>query len=344
MEMTMHPTSNIQVGEETFSLYLQARSEWNRRTPSAIRKAIRYLEKAITLEGTFALACAALADCYTILMEYGVLSSREGLTQARLAAGRALHKGPAMAEALTSAALVRQMDLDWPAAEAAFKAAVDAHPGYATARQRYGLFLAWMKRFDESKREMDAAGTLDPHSPAVAASRAWLEYYRGDFPSAVRTAGRAVDLYPGFSSAEVVLGLSLIQVERASEAAAVLGNALSREEENVSVLSLLSYARAREGALKEAETLLDRLRDWAGTRYVSPYYLAVPMEGLGLKADTMRALEAAERERSPQLAYLASEPIFDPLRTQPEFQALLNRLRLPFRPPVQLVGAQEVVA
>ena len=329
-EALMDANSKLQAGEDAYSLYLRARSEWNRRTPSSLRIAIRYLEKAVSLNGTFPLACAALADCYTILMEYGVLSPKEGLTQARLAAGRALHRAPDLAEALTSAALVRQMDLDWPSAEEEFTAAIRGHPGYAIARQRYGLFLAWMGRWEESLREIEAARTLDPHSPAIATSSAWIAYYRGDFTEAVPAARKAVARYPGFSSAEVVLALSLVQSGRASEASAVLGDAFSREEENVSLLSLLSFARAREGRTADAEALLDRLRDWTKTRYVSPYYLAVSLLGLGREADTMRALEGAEKERSPQLVYLATEPIFSPWRSRPEFQALLDRLRLPY--------------
>ncbi len=283
----MNSTTNPQVGEEAFSLYLQARSEWNQRTPAAIRKAIRYLEKAVTLNGKN------------------------------------------LAEALTSAAMVRQMDLDWVSAEAEFNAAIRAHPGYAVARQRFGLFLAWMGRGEESRKEIQAAGTLDPHSPAIAASMAWVEYYQGRFPEAIRTAERAVSRHPGFSSAEVVLALSLIQTGKPGEAAAVLGDAFSREEENVSLLSLLSFARAREGNTEDAGALLDRLQDWASTRYVSPYYLAVPLQGLEREAETMRALEAAEAERSPQVVYLATEPIFDSWRGRPEFHELLHRLKLP---------------
>jgi predicted Zn-dependent protease len=222
------------------------------------------------------------------------------------------------------------MDLDWPSAEAEFRAAIQRHPGYPIARQRYGLFLAWMGRWDESIREIEAARTLDPHSPAISASAAWIAYYRRDFPDAIRAAQKAVAQYPGFSSSEVVLALSLVQSGRPEEASAVLGDAFSREEENVSLLSLLSFARAREGRAADAEALLDKLRDWTKTRYVSPYYLAVPLLGLGREAETMRALEAAERERSPQLVYVATEPIFSPWRGRPEFQALLKRLRLPY--------------
>lgn len=340
----MESAANLAKGEDAFSLYLQARSEWNRRTPSSLRKAIRYLDRAISVSGTFPLACAALADCYSILMDYGVLSPREGLTQARLAAGRALHWGPNLAESLTSAALVRQMDLDWSTAEVEFNEAIKSHPGYPTARQRYGLFLGWMGRWEESRRELDAALTLDPHSPAIAASEAWIEYYQGHPREAIQASEKILDRYPGFSSAEAVLSLALVQSGRASEAAEVLEEARSGEEENVSLLSLLAYARGRNGDTKVAETYLGTLQDWAGTRYVSPYYLAVPLMGLGKESEVLEALEAAETERSPQVIYLATEPIFDPLRGRTAFRELLERLRLPLGPSEEPKVPEEVVA
>jgi serine/threonine-protein kinase len=332
-------------GDEAFSLYLEARSEWNRRTPSAIRKAIRYLEKAISLNGSFALACAALADCYSILLDYGILSPREGLMRARLAAGRALHKGPNLAEALTAAAMVRQMDLDWSAAEQEFQAAIRAHPGYAVARQRYGLFLAWMGRGEEARREIAAARTLDPHAPAISASAAWIDYYQGKIPEAIRSAEKTLGRHPGLSSAQAVLALALLRDGRGSEAAEILADTLSGEQENVSLLSLLAYASARDGDGEEASRLIEKLRDWAETRYVSPYYLAVAHLGSGDRGSAMAALEDAERERSPQLVYLAADPIFDSLLEEEEFRALLGRLRLPTRggQPAR-AGAREGVA
>ena len=340
----MESAKNGLTGGEAFHLYLQARREWNLRTPSSIRKALRYLDRAISLSGSFPLACAALADCYSILLDYGVLSPKEGLTQARLAAGRALHRGPNLAESLTSAALVRQMDLDWPTAEVEFKEAIQMHPGYALARQRYGLFLGWMGRWEESRRELDAAQALDPHSPAIAASPAWIDYYQRRSRDAIQTAQRVLDRHPGFSSARAVQSLALVQSGRTAEAADGLDHARSGEEENVSLLSLAAYARGRNGDVEVAEAHLETLRDWAETRYVSPYYVAVSLLGLGRETEALEALEGAEEERSPQLVYLATEPIFDPLRGKPEFQALLERLRLPEREWEGAGVAKEVLA
>jgi tetratricopeptide (TPR) repeat protein len=320
-------------GAAARSLYLQSRSLWNERTPASIREAIRLLERAIVLDGSFALASAALADCFSLLMDYGVLSPRECLTAARLAAGRALHQGPHLAESLTAAALVRQMDLDWEAAETEFLAAIQAHPGYAPARQRYALLLAWMGRHTEARWEIQRALALDPHTPAVSASLAWIDYYAGRFRAAIRTGEEALARHPGFSAARAALASALIQEERPGEAAAVLESALAREAENVSHLSLLSLARGKEGRPKDAEALLDQLRDSGAARYVSPYYLAVPLLGLGREDEALEALERAEAHRSPHLAYLGVEPVFAPLRERQGFRALLERVRVPARNP-----------
>lgn len=317
---------------DAISLYQEARSHWRKRTPSSIKLAIRCLEKAVLIDGTFALACAALADCYSILMDYGVLSPKEGLTAARLASGRALHQGPELAESLTAAALVRQMDLDWASAEAEFKAALQLHPDYASARQRYALFLAYMGRGSESRREIEAALELAPDNSAVAASAAWIEYYQGKNDQAVEAAETAVLHHPDFSSAEVVLALSLMEAGRPDDAGTVLEKAFSREKENVSLLSLLSYARAKEGKRAESEKLLAQLQEGRKDRYVSPYYLAVPYLGLGQEEEAFFALDLGKAERSPHLVYLPEEPIFQAIRSRPRFQTLLENVGLPYHP------------
>ncbi len=319
----MGPRLNTTENGEAFALYLDAKEHLENRTPIAIRLAIRSLERAVALEGSFPLACSALADCYSLLVDYGVVAPWEALTSARLAAGRALHFGPDLAEALTSSALVRQMDLDWPGAVAGFQAAIDKHPGYPAARQRFALLLACLGRDSESWLEIGRAMELSPESPAVAASAAWVPYYEASFEEAIVVARAAVSKFPGFSSAEVVLALSLIASGEPDEACLVLEGATRREPDNVSLHSLLAYARGRAGERISAETLLRSLSKRRATQYVCPYYLAIPHLGLGAKDGALSELEGAVKARSPQVLYLAKDPIFDPLRDNLRFQTIL---------------------
>ena len=273
-------------------------------------------ERAITLDGTYALACAALADCYSILLDYGVIPPRSGLTAARLAAGRALAHAPDLAESLASAALVRQMDLDWAGAQEEFQKAIKAHPEYTVARQRYALFLACMGRGDDAQQEMDAALLHDPSSPAVAATAAWVPYLLGQSRRAEALAREAVLRHPGFTSAKVVLALSLV----------------ASGQYDAGCLALLAYCRARNGEVVEAKRHLRHLETWGSERYVSPYYLAVPQVGLEKDEAALASLNMARAEGAPQLIYLARDPVFHRLRGNSRFTSLLKQLGLPLPP------------
>ena len=63
--------------------------------------------------------------------------------------------------------------------------------------------------------------------------------------------------------------------------------------------------------------------------YVSPAAIAVVHLGLGEHDAALDWTERAHAERRGWMAYLAVNPIFDPVRDMPRFQALLEAMRLP---------------
>ena len=72
------------VSSEAHDRYLQGRYFWNQRSREALTKARASFERAIALEPKYALAHSGLADCYTLLIDYGGASSPEALTKAML--------------------------------------------------------------------------------------------------------------------------------------------------------------------------------------------------------------------------------------------------------------------
>jgi hypothetical protein len=55
-------------------------------------------------------------------------------------------------------------------------------------------------------------------------------------------------------------------------------------------------------------------------------------QGALYAGDTARALDWLERacdDRDPNMPYISCEPLFDPLRSEPRFQALLRKMGLP---------------
>jgi hypothetical protein len=72
--------------------------------------------------------------------------------------------------------------------------------------------------------------------------------------------------------------------------------------------------------------LLSELQTQSKLRYVPPYFLATVYVGLGEKDQAFALLEKGYAERDPYLTYLKVEPALDPLRSDPRFQQLLQRV------------------
>jgi hypothetical protein len=74
--------------------------------------------------------------------------------------------------------------------------------------------------------------------------------------------------------------------------------------------------------------VLKEIHDRARSRYVSPVALTKLYVALGDGNAAFDWLEQAYRERRGWLTYLKIEPTLDPLRSDPRFQRLLERMRL----------------
>jgi hypothetical protein len=49
----------------------------------------------------------------------------------------------------------------------------------------------------------------------------------------------------------------------------------------------------------------------------------------GQRAQALQWLETALRQRDPGLVYLKTDPLLDPLRQEPRFQAVMRELKFP---------------
>jgi adenylate cyclase len=91
----------------------------------------------------------------------------------------------------------------------------------------------------------------------------------------------------------------------------------------------LGYAYARIGQKDKAMETLNELNQLASRRFVSPYHQALVYLGLRENSQAIDWLEKAYEGRSPWLTWLKVEPMFDPLRSDPRFQALYQKMNFP---------------
>jgi TolB-like protein len=303
---------------EAYRFYLQGRYSWNQRTEEQLHRSIRYFQQAIDADPAFARAYAALADSWSILASWGFVTERDGYPRAAAAARKALEIDDSLAEAHTALALVHwNYDWDWPAAEAAFLRAIELDPNYASAHQWYGqLLLVTMKREVEGFAMTRRALELDPLSPIINAIQSYQCHFARQHECALEEAQRTLELFPGFRPAQVYLSWAYIQTGKLDEALE-LGRTLGTDY-------VVGLAAAKLGQRDLAQSVAADL--------VERQALCLAARLYGVLGETDRAFELIDQAieyRDDMMIGLPTEPAWDPLRSDPRFNQLLQRLKLP---------------
>ncbi len=316
---------------EAYELYIKGRYHWNKRAEPAFAEAITCFRKAIEADPTYALAYSGLADSYALqsAAEYGIAAPGEGMPKARAAALRALEIDPDLGEAHASLGLVLWLyDFDRGRAEREFKRAIELSPGYASAHQWYAEMLAELGRWKAARAEIARAGQLDPLSLTIATDLGLLAYYERDYQGAVRQCRSALTLEPTFGQTYLALGLAYVAAGQTGDAVEVFEGLRALAGDTPPVLAALGYAYGMAGRRADAQTLLRELQAMAKERFVLSYYLAGIQLGLGDRDQVFALLDRACAEHASELGTLKVDPVFDPLREDVRFPALLRCVRL----------------
>ncbi|MCL7959608.1 MAG: tetratricopeptide repeat protein [marine benthic group bacterium] len=314
---------------EAYTLYLQGRYHWNRRTANELEKGIELFRKAIAIDDRYGLAWAGLADSYSILGWYRHLSSIEAYTKTVSAASSAVAVDDSLAEPHTSLAYARFMyGWDWTGAEEGFRAALERNPDYAVARHWFGEFLVAMGRFDEALEQLDIAHALDPLSSTIGFGVGWVRYFLGDYRAAIRSYEQTLEQDPEFVLAPWFLGPALVQAGEPDRAIDVCESWIPRVRRKNGLTALLAFAQARAGRRDDALSTLARLEKLPLGKEVAPDHLALVYIGLGDLDRAFECLNVALRQRSWYLVFLNVDPAFEPLRTDPRFGRLVSEVGL----------------
>jgi adenylate cyclase len=314
---------------KAYQLYLRGRYFWNKRTNEGFRKAIEYFEQAITRDEDYALAYAGLADCYSLLHEYGHMSTTEAYPKAEAAAKRALEIDDTLAEAHTSLALVRMTYYwDWQGAEREFQRAIELNPEYATAHHWYAGYLAAMGRFEQAVGEIQRARELDPFSLTINMEMGLMFDISRQYDRAIEQYRHTLEMDPNFAWAYRLLGWTYWQNGMPDEAIEHFLEAKRLSGETDETVSALRKAYEASGAQGYWQKELELAQSQEKQTYVSPFSLALICIALGDKDEAFRWLEIAYEEHAYDIVMLKVDPVYDPLRSDPRFTVLLKKMGL----------------
>lgn len=323
---------NPAVAPEAYENYLKGRYYWNKRSDENLTKAIGYFEQATHQDPQYGLAYAGLSDCYAIISAeiFGTMPAGDAAPKAKAAALRSLQIDPTMAEAETSLATVKfNYDWDWAGAAEGFQQAIQHNPSYATAYQRYSLYLIAMGRTEDSFEQINRARDLDPLSISINFSLGWRLYMARQYDRAIQQLRNTSEMDPSYELPHLVLGMSYVQKGDFAHAIPELRHAVELSHGTPLMISALANAYGRSGNKPEVEKLLSQLAADSNRQYVSPYYFAVAYVGLGQNETAIDWLEKAYTDRSNGLVFLKMEPALDSLRQDPRFLVLQHKLNFP---------------
>lgn len=323
--LTKRPTEN----SEAYRLYLKGRFYCNKRTEEGLRTSIDYFEQSIAQDPSFALAYAGLSDAFALLGGFGYIPAKEAYTRAKAEANKALRLDDTLAEAHTSLATVLyRFDWKWSECEAEFRKAIECNPGYATAHHWYGVWLAFLGRFEESISEVRKAIQLDPLWVVTHWTLGFVLYYSREYDKAIESYLRTLEMDSTFGRVHVDLGIVYCLKGLHAEAIQAVQKGVLLLEDNPIVVGTLGYVYGMSGKKDEAIKILQELQERSKREYVSCYVVSTVYLGLGEYEQAIDWLEKAYGEREDSIVSLGVNPRMDPLRSNPRFHSLLQRIGL----------------
>ncbi len=277
------------VNPEAYELYLRGKFFAEKRTGADLLKSIEYYDQAIAKDPGYPLAYVGLADSHLLLSAYGATSPKESASPARAALRKAIELDDSLAQAHASSGLLATVELDLDRAISELERAIQLNPNYATAHHWIALPLTAVGQSDRGILEGKRAIELDPLSLIINADLCWV-YFNG---------------------------------RRFDEAEAQARNDSNNDPFS---LAMLGQAYARQGKTDEAQKVLARLREQAKSQYISPYAFAVVLTALGDKARAIDELEHGYDDTGFYISLIKVDPLFDDLRGDPRFDALVQKV------------------
>jgi eukaryotic-like serine/threonine-protein kinase len=315
--MQMWPTRSV----EAYTLYVRGRTALDRFSRESTTLALQLFHQALALDPDYAQVYAAIAEVYLqVDPAIANLTGEESVHRATEAATRALSLDSLLPEAHVAAAGVKSARADWAGAERDYGRALELGPSNVMARQQYAHWLSLLGRFDDAIEQARIAESLDPRSPRAIMALASALRFAGRFEEAIHQANKALELDPGYLVAYLNLGHNYLGLGRLDEAIEFY----RRHGQNGN----LGDAYARAGRTEEARALIAHFERRYADTGLGAGHIAQIYCGLGEIDRAFEWLDRMDRFHAPWPTTFKVAQVWDPLRSDPRFAALLKKYGL----------------
>ncbi len=315
---------------EAYNLYLKGRFEVHKMTREGLNESKRLFEEAIRLDPNYALAHDGLAYCLYSEGFLGFVAPKEAMPRAKAAVRRAIELDESVAEAhATLGVILALYDWDWAGAEREFLRSIELNGASSVARDLYAFYyLRTVGRIEEAIGETQNALSLDPLSILIRVHLAFLFYLQRQYEHSIAQFRKVLEMNSGYYLAHSMMGNVHTLAGDFDEALECYGKARAADANSKFIDSLEAMTLGFAGERAKAMTMLDAIVRRAERDYISPVSISYIWTALGDKDKAFENLDRAVHERDSSLLGLKSNPIFEGLRSDDRYHALVRKMQL----------------
>jgi TolB-like protein/tetratricopeptide (TPR) repeat protein len=321
------PAKAVTLNPQAHDDYLKGLYTLHQPTSANLQSAIGYFEHAITEDANYAPAYASLAHASVRLALDSSEADASSLEKATALARKAIELDASLGEPHLDLAEVAERGNDWRTAERELKRALELEPGNSLAHLYYGNYLVSAGRVDESIVEFEKAVQLDPLAPLVLDSLPRALYYARRYDEAIEHYRHALAVAPDYGPIRQGLAFCYVQKKQYAQALTEMQHALPLTGDRVLGMGQLGYVYARSANREATSNVLRQLLNQSDKAPARP--VAVAHVYLGMQ-DADQAIQWLTKaiDLHPGVLQLKADPVYDPLRADPRFTALLSRINL----------------
>ena len=313
---------------EAYHAWLKGRSISQQYTPESLVEAQACYEAAIARDPRFARPHFGIADLLFHAGQFGITAPPDVFPRARQAIARALDLDDRCGEAhALQGTLQGLLDYDWRGAERSFDRAFELSPGSAGVLDQHAWYhLTPRMQVAQAVEESEQAVSLDPLSPWAHAHLSLVRLVARQPARAAEEAQAALALAPGFWWLHWFYGTALLYQGKLRPGFRECQGVYETIRDPL-VVGGMAGLHGLFLRRKKARQLLSELEGMAGTMYVPPFAFALAYLGLG-DDRVFEWLDKSIDARDPMVTHLPSMPLYDGIRDDPRFRALLARMHL----------------
>ncbi|MDQ3417831.1 MAG: hypothetical protein M3541_03465 [Acidobacteriota bacterium] len=309
---------------EAYRSYLKGR---HLRGKEHHAEALQAFEEAVRLDPSHAPSWTGLAEITVLSAHMGAIPPRAACAAARKALATARELQGESAEGLHVEAFAAFIERRWDAMETTWRRALELQPDHVLALGSFGISLCARHKLDEALSLFERAREADPLASFPYTLAGWGLLMSGRLQDALRQVEDALTFEKEDATAVAASCIANVALGRFEEGIAAGEHGVALTHRAPFFLGVLAWALATAGRSGAARTILEELRarPAASPTVVSEAWL---LGALGEIDDAFEVLARAEDEYQGLLCYTGL-PGFDPLRSDPRFAALEQRLELP---------------